>query len=70
MVNVERLVGERYRRTYLLLLHPSNDRIALPLLDDDYSFIEEILRLANDERRQQILLQLRNLRSSALPAFK
>jgi hypothetical protein len=49
--------------TYLLLRHPSNVKIVLPILDDDPIYRSHVLNLATARRRQEIEMQLQKLRS-------
>ena len=54
-------------KTYLLLMHPANEHIALPMLDSDHVFFYYILRLANDARRLEILEKISRLRETSSP---
>jgi len=45
-------------RTYLLLQHPANASVVLPLIDDDPAYLTCILRPATSDRRDLILRQI------------
>jgi hypothetical protein len=49
-------------RKYLVLKHPANALVALPLIDDDPAFLAYILGFASSDRRDEILRQLEFLR--------
>jgi hypothetical protein len=51
-------------RTYLLLQHPDDASIVLPLIDDDPRCMAHILRFAFGERRDLIVRQIGFLRSA------
>jgi hypothetical protein len=52
-------VGE----TYLLLAHPTDNSVALPVMDGDARFMRYLLRFATKERRQDILREVQKLRA-------
>jgi hypothetical protein len=52
-------------KTYLLLKHPCNVLVALPLIDDDPAFLAYILGFASGDRRDEIVRQLAILRSQS-----
>jgi hypothetical protein len=49
---------------YLLLYHPANASIALPVIDDDPTFLSYLLALPTPDRRAYLLSELRRLRGA------
>jgi hypothetical protein len=52
--------------TYLLIMHPVDPSIVLPIIDDDPSYIEHVvipfIPFATDERRKEIMAEIARLR--------
>lgn len=51
--------------TYLLIQHPTKPSIVRPIIDDDPSYMKDIMAYATDERRMEILAEIARLRRTA-----
>jgi hypothetical protein len=52
-------------RTYLLLRHPSDPSIVLPLIDNDARFMSHMMTFVEPERRSEILTTIDKLRPAS-----
>jgi hypothetical protein len=62
---VGRQVGGTVGRVYVVLLHPHNDQVVLPLIDDDQAFTTAMLDLTDAGRRVELTGAVRALRIRA-----
>jgi hypothetical protein len=50
-------------KAYLLIVHPAEPSIVLPIIDDNPSYMQQIgISFATDERRQEIMAEITRLR--------
>jgi hypothetical protein len=61
-----RLARGTVGKAYLLMLHPKDPSVVLPIIDDDASYLEHVVNpffsLATNERRKEILAEIARLR--------
>ena len=50
--------------TYLLIQHPAKPSIVRPIIDDDPSYMKDIMAYATDERRMEIMAGIARLRQA------
>ncbi|HEX3862443.1 MAG TPA: hypothetical protein VHY35_12185 [Stellaceae bacterium] len=56
--------------TYLLIRHPSDPSIVLPIIDDNPPYMRRIMMFAPEERRSEIAAQIEKMRLHVDPGFR